>query len=410
MVIPANRLCRISGLLLLTVVVPMILSSCFLLPREEEILAPPLAEPPTIRYRTEAVSRGSLQDTIRAFGTFVSASQSDLSFETRGGRLKTIHVSIGDTVAAGTLIADLYTDNLEVEIAQVELNVRRAELALRRAREDAGDRFSVQFARADRDLAALRLEQLRSELARELDLAEVTGAEGEAVRSLRGRISEQEIALRKAELSLQRIEEADTPIGVELAEIDVEAARMRLARLREELDSTRLYAPISGVVTWISRQAQEGDTVQAFQRLLRLADPEDLVFEYQGRDAREFDVGMTCTVMVRDEEYPGTVILTPRSVPFDQREEYEDTVQIRVEGPVRDVRAGTNATAQLVLAEREDVLVLPKRAVQRYATRRYVHVLVNGVRVERDVEIGLETATEVEIVRGLEAGEEVVLR
>ncbi|MFW5684405.1 MAG: efflux transporter periplasmic adaptor subunit, partial [Spirochaetota bacterium] len=66
--------------------------------------------------------------------------------------------------------------------------------------------------------------------------------------------------------------------------------------------------------------------------------------------------------------------------------------------------------AYLVLAEREDVLVLPKRAVQRYATRRYVHVLVNGVRVERDVEIGLETATEVEIVRGLEEGEEVVLR
>ena len=168
MVISAKHIRRISLLALSVAAVPMILSSCFLLPREEEILAPPLAEPPTIRYRTEAVSRGSLQDTIRAFGTFVSASQSDLYFETRGGRLKTIHVAIGETVPAGTLIADLYTDNLEVEIAQAELNVRRSELALRRAREDAGDRFSVAFARADRDLAALRLEQLRAELAREL--------------------------------------------------------------------------------------------------------------------------------------------------------------------------------------------------------------------------------------------------
>jgi len=394
----------------LFLVLPFVLSSCFLLPREQEILAPPLAEPPTIRYRTEPVSRGSLQDTIRAFGTFVSASQSDLYFDRRGGRLKTLYVSIGDDVPAGTLIADLYTDNLELEVAQAELDLRRARIALRRANEQAGDRYTIEFARADRDLARLRLQQLEQELEQELEIAEVTGAGAETVRGLRQRIAEQEIIVRKAELSVQRIEEADTPIAIELAEIDLEAVRMRLERLREELDATRLFAPASGIVTWISRQAQEGDTVQAFQRLLRLADPNELIFEYQGRDASEFDVGMECVIIIRDTEYPGTVVLTPRSVPFDQIEQFEDTVRVRPDVVIPEIRSGTTATVQLVLAEREDVLVLPKRAVQRYATRRYVHVLSNGVRVERDVEVGLETATEVEIVRGLEEGEEVVLR
>ena len=395
---------------LVPVIVPLLLSSCFLLPQEEEILAPPLAEPPQISYRTEAVSRGSLQDTIRAFGSFVSGSQSDLFFDRRGGRLKTMHVSIGDEVAAGQLIADLYTDNIEAEIAQGELDLRRAELALDRALDENGDRFTLEFARADRDLAAMRLEQLREDLAEELELAEVTGAGSEQVRDLRRRIAEQEVVLRKAELSLERIRARETPVSVELARIDVEAARIRLDRLREELDATRLYAPISGRVTWISRQAEEGEVVQAFQRIVRIADPTDLVFEYQGREANEFSVGMECTLSVGEAEYPGSVILTPTSVPFDQREEFEDTVHIRPAGAVAEARLGTNATARLILAEREDVLVLPKRAVQRYSTRRYVHVLVNGVRVERDVEVGLETATEVEIVRGLEEGEEVVLR
>ena len=256
----------------------------------------------------------------------------------------------------------------------------------------------------------MRLEQMREDLAEELELAEVTGAGSEQVRDLRRRIAEQEVVLRKAELSLERIRARETPVSVELARIDVEAARIRLDRLREELDATRLYAPISGRVTWISRQAQEGEVVQAFQRIVRIADPTDLVFEYQGRDANEFSVGMECTLSVGEAEYSGMVILTPTSVPFDQREEFEDTVHIRPAGAVAEARLGTNATARLILAEREDVLVLPKRAVQRYSTRRYVHVLVNGVRVERDVEVGLETATEVEIVRGLEEGEEVVLR
>ncbi len=395
---------------LVPVLVPLLLSSCFLLPQEEEILAPPLAEPPPIRYRTEAVSRGSLQDTIRAFGSFVSGSQSDLFFDRRGGRLKTMHVAIGDEVSAGDLIADLYTDNVEAEIAQAELDLRRTELALARTREQNGDRFTLEFALADRDLAAMRLGQLREDLADELELAEVTGAESEQVRDLRRRIDEQEIVLRKAELSLERIRERETPISLELARIDVEAVRIRLERLREELEATKLYAPISGRVTWISRQAEEGEIVQAFQRIVRIADPTDLVFEYEGRDANEFSVGMECTITVGDAEYSGTVILTPTSVPFDQREEYEDTVHIRPASAIPEARLGTNATAQLILAEREDVLVLPKRAVQRYSTRRYVHVLVNGVRVERDVEVGLETATEVEIVRGLEEGEDVVLR
>lgn len=387
-----------------------LLSSCFLLPREEEILAPPLAEPPEISYRTTAVSRGSLQSTVRAFGSFVSATEEDLYFERRGGRLRTLHVAIGDEVAAGTLVADLYTDNLENDLAQAELDLRRAEIALERAVEGQDDEYTLEFARADRDLARLRLGQLRDDLARELDLAEVTGAESDQVRSLRRQVAEQEIAVRKAELSVRRLEEGSTPVAVELARIDVEAVRMRIERLRDELEATRLYAPADGVVTWISRQAQEGDTVSAFQRVMRIADPANLVFEYTGRDAYEFDVGMECVVSIRDDSYRGVVILTPNSVPFDQREEYEDTVQIRLLDTVADLRAGTNATAELILAEREDVLVLPKRAVQRYSTRRYVHVLVNGVRVERDVEVGLETATEVEIVGGLEEGEEVVLR
>ncbi len=386
------------------------LSSCFLLPREEEILAPPLAEPPQITYRTHAVARGDLKDTIRAFGSFVSASQSDVFFERRGGRLRTIHATIGDTVEAGQLLAELYTEDLEAEIVQAELNLERAELALKRTQEQADDRFTLEFAKADRDLAVLRLEELEADLQRELELAEVTGGAGEAVRRLRQRVAEQRIAVRKAELTVQRIEEGENPVAVQMARVDVEVARVRLQRLLDQLDATKLYAPIDGVVTWINRQAREGENVPTFLDIIRIADPTDLIFEYQGRDANKFDVGMDCLIIIRDDEYRGTVVLTPRSVPFEQIEQYRDTVRIRVDEPVPELRIGTSATAELLLAERNDVLVLPSRAVQRYATRRYVHVLADGVRVERDVEVGLETATEVEIVRGLDEGEEVVLR
>ena len=40
--------------------------------------------------------------------------------------------------------------------------------------------------------------------------------------------------------------------------------------------------------------------------------------------------------------------------------------------------------------------------------RRYVNVLEDGVRVEKDVEIGLQTDTEAEIINGLEEGDLVI--
>jgi hypothetical protein len=307
-------------------------------------------------------------------------------------------------------MADLYTDTLESELAQAELALRRAQIAVRRVEEQQADRYTLELTRADAELSRLRLAELEADLERELELAEVATGAAERVRTLRRQIEEQQIAVRKSEITVERIERQGTPIDLELVRIDLEAARLRIATLTAQLEATRLYAPISGVVTWVSREAQEGENIQAFQRFIRIANPRDLMFEYQGRDAREFRVGMECIITLDNEDYVGSVVLTEQSVPFDQREEYRETVQIAVSGLPEDARIGQTATARLVLASREDVLVLPARAVQRYATRRYVHVLVNGVRVERDVEIGLETPTEVEVVQGLEEGEEVVLR
>ena len=58
---------------------PVIFSSCFLLPREEELLAPPVMEAPEISYRTVAVKRATIEDNVRVTGYFVYADQHSVS-------------------------------------------------------------------------------------------------------------------------------------------------------------------------------------------------------------------------------------------------------------------------------------------------------------------------------------------
>ena len=54
-------------------------------------------------------------------------------------------------------------------------------------------------------------------------------------------------------------------------------------------------------------------------------------------------------------------------------------------------------------------MITARNVVRNYMGRRYVQVLEDGLKKERDVQVGLETSTDVEIIKGLEEGEEVVV-
>ena len=68
---------------------------------------------------------------------------------------------------------------------------------------------------------------------------------------------------------------------------------------------------------------------------------------------------------------------------------------------------GQYALLYLMTAQREQVLCVPANAVLRDASGYYVYVNQDGVKERRDLEVGLTTAAQVEILSGLEEGERV---
>ena len=55
------------------------------------------------------------------------------------------------------------------------------------------------------------------------------------------------------------------------------------------------------------------------------------------------------------------------------------------------------------------VFVVPQKAVKKLDGRNYVNLLVDGVKIEQDVELGIEDNDNVEILSGLSGGEEIIL-
>ena len=323
---------------LLAALAAALTGGCFLLPREEAILPPPLVEPPEITYRTRIVELDTIERRVVVGGAIVYPTQIALQFGERSGRLKEVLVRLGDEVTAGQVLATLDTDTLRLDVERQRIRLRRAELGLERATALGADRFLQEINRLDVQLEGLALEQLETELAK-----------------------------------------------------------------------STLRSPIDGEVVFVTR-VFPGEPIGARQTVVQVADPRDLLFAYRGQRDDEFSLGREVTINLRGDTYPGVVVMTPRNAPLDAPDEIRDVVLVRVDAPREELTRGLTGTASMVTDRRENVIVLPADAVQTYVNRRFVFVLEDDLRTERTVEVGLATSTKVEIIDGLQVGEEVVLR
>ena len=99
----------------------LVLAGCGLFPKEEKVLAPPLLTPPEVVYDTMEVKRGSIENRITVLASFTPVEQQMLSFRSRSGRLRALHVIMGSEVKAGALVAELDTGSLEYRIARLKI-------------------------------------------------------------------------------------------------------------------------------------------------------------------------------------------------------------------------------------------------------------------------------------------------
>ena len=232
---------------------------------------------------------------------------------------------------------------------------------------------------------------------------------------LKVQVREREIALRKAELHQERARASGlNRFETELAALDVELAELHLKVARRDLLGTELRAPMDGIVTY-TLPASPGDHLDPFVTVVRLADPDELVVEYRGAEAGRFELGVEVdlTVGAEQAQHRGHVIQSPRSVPaalLTQQPEARDLVHIRMLGPPPELYIGQSVRVVLTEERREDVVVIPRNLVRRYQDANYVYVLAGGEKLERSVEVGLVTGSQAEIVRGLEAAEQVIVR
>jgi len=334
------------------------------------------------------VVRGDLAVTVGGSGNIAVSEEAKLVFGA-GGKIDKIYVDEGDKVTEGEVLAELDTDTLELALTQAEAAQVQAEAAQAQA-----EAAQVQ-ASAARDDAEYSLEQLKKVLLASSDRVKVAEAYLDAA----------ELQLKAAGSQLKA------------AESQLEVAEQAVAEARRQLDEATITASFDGLVA--SVYAKEGDIVpsptMSPMAIIHLIDPStmELEAEVDEIDIADVEPGQRVIIEVDalpDVKFEGVVAsISPLPSPRGGVVLYDVKIGFSVpEGSA--FRVGMSATADIVISERSNVLLVPNRAIIKDSQgRAIVQVVVDKQTEERLVVVGLSDGFETEIIDGLKEGE-VVLR
>jgi len=320
--------------------------------------------PPTEEsYRTETVRRRQIGSTVIATGVIRPQVGAEVRVGSRvSGILKELHVTIGDHVPEGFLLAIL--DPTEFEAQRSEADAR------------------LETATAERNYWELELGRAREMLPE----AVITQAEFDAIE-------------RSFNTAAAQVNQADA--ALESAEI--------------LLGFTRITAPIGGVVASVSTQV--GETVAASfasPTFVTIIDLDRLeVWAYVDEtDIGRVEVGQRATFTVdtyMGTDFTGTVTaIQPAAEIVDNVVNYVTLIEI---GPTdgKTLRPEMTTTVNIQLDGRDDVLTIPNGAVRRDANGAFAYVPGPQGPVRRAIRTGFRGSAYTEVIDGLEDGEEVIV-
>jgi membrane fusion protein (multidrug efflux system) len=239
----------------------------------------------------------------------------------------------------------------------------------------------------------------------------------------RGTVAQADAARRLAKVSAERAEQL-RPEGL-LAQSEVDraraslasasavesAARAQLAALGVRLGETKLESPLDGVVLY--RRLDPGALVgpPSGGAIVTVANTDILrVFiSVNERDAKGVVVGLDAHVEVdalAGKRYSGKVVrLAPAFDSLTRTLEAE----VQLQNDTGELRPGMYGRAGIRLDLHPQAPVIAAVAMQISNKKRYVFVVAGGKAQRREIETGVDAGDWLEVTRGLQPGEDVVI-
>jgi HlyD family secretion protein len=320
---------------------------------------------------TVKVSKMNIVERALAVGSIEPVNEIEVKAKISGvvGRL---FAEVGDFVKAGDPLVEVKPDPTPMELAQGKRDV---------------------------EMATIELETITKELERSKQLKN------------KGLISDQEY-----EVLLREYDEAKLRHQITKERLDlIEKGKVKIADTNIE---TVVKSPQDGFI--LEKNVNLGDPVvpltsyQPGTALMRMADMKDLIFKgtVDEIDVGKIKEGLQCKLQVG--ALPGQEIKGHVTLISLKAKKEDNTTVFPVEIKIDEIgdavlRAGFSANAYIIIAKRDSVLAVPERVVTFRNDSAFVEIpLGEQGSEERYIKTGLSDAINIEVLEGLDEGEDVL--
>jgi RND family efflux transporter MFP subunit len=336
-------------------------------------------------------TRKPLENVITLTGEFRPFQQVDVHAKV-AGYIRHIFVDVGDKVGAGQVLAILEVPELNAQVMGAQADIRRSQDAIHRAQSEIERAESTHRAYHAAYTRLAQASETRPGLIAEQELDDALAKDKE---------TDAQIDSNRAALA-----EAQNQLGM---------AQATLERLSALQAYSHITAPFAGVVT--KRYVDTGALISAgtssetqSQPVVQLAEWSllRLVIPVPESAVPQLHLGSIVQVHVSalNRDFQGRVARFADALDDQTRTMH---TEIDVENPQNTLTDGMYAEVRLQLRGNKDALTVPVQAVVQAGDEHYVLVLDGQNRVQkRDVALGEQTSSTVEILHGLSENERVI--
>ena len=351
------------------------------------------------RLRIATVTEGPFVRDVSAQGTVVAAVSPTLFAVAPGNISYLVHA--GDTVKAGQELATLESPTLDNEYQRERATLESLNTALQRQgieirrqnlrNQEQGDLADVQIRAAERELQ-------RAQTAWD------SGAISE--RDLRRAQDERESARLSFEHARQTadLERESLDLDMRSRRLDRDRQALVVSNLKRRVDELTVRSPVNGMVANLA--AAEKANVAENAPLLMVVDLSAFEIEFQVADvyARDIKAGMEAEISLDGQDYKGVVTAISPEVRSGQ-------VTGRVKfagGQPPGLRQSQRGSVRIVIEQRASAVKF-ERSSDIVSGTRTVYVVEGDTAVLTPVELGAASVGEIEVLKGLKPGQEVVI-
>ncbi|MDR9855093.1 efflux RND transporter periplasmic adaptor subunit [Paenibacillus sp. VCA1] len=428
--------------------------------------AKPKMETATITYE---VKKGDLSKTVTSSGNVEASDSVNLSFSGKS-KVTKVHVSPGDKVQKGQLLAEMDTTALQNSLLSAQANVESAAAKLKSLEEGtdadtiADQKYAVSQAKADWDSAQSDLAEAKKQadpsyVQQQLDKAKtaVVNAQTKLDQAKQGTDQSQvlfaQVALENAQNAykqaaaqqnganssdaavktaaskaqnakrvydqavqqLNKLQKGPEESDLAMAKANVAQAEAGLSDAKANLAGAKIYAPFNGIVSAVNVKAGEypsGDTAAAVS-MFSTEGNYKISASIDDTDITDVKVGQE--VRVTFDALTGVTLkgkVTNKAVLGEVQSSGLVTFPVTVEiTPGQDnadkLIPGLSATIAIVTDGKKDVLTVPDAAIKSFGGRKIVMVETGGKTEQKEIATGLDDGVSSEVVSGLAEGDKV---